>query len=864
MWTSKQLREAFTGYFRKRGHEIIESSSVVPLDDDTLLFTNSGMVQFKSNLLGVKNKFSGVRRACSVQRCIRAGGKHNDLDDVGKDTYHHTFFEMMGNWSFGDYFKKEAIDYAWDFLVNILKISGDRLYATYFHDEASDVDPDTETKRLWSRYLPLSHIVKGSFRNNFWEMGDTGPCGPCSEIHFDRIGGRDASGLVNTDDPDVLEVWNLVFMQYNRTDSGMDKLRVPSIDTGIGFERLLSILNNVRSNYLTDLFVPLFEYIRNEGDLDEYKDTISGPSAGVDAGYRILADHSRTIAVCLHYGVVPSNEGRGYVLRRICRRAVRCAQETLGLKAGVLERLVEKAAGILGISLEESVLRAVSREEALFGRTLNRGIVLFKKLAAKGSTISGRDAFVLYDTYGFPLDLTKILAAENNATVDEEEFHRERERSRMLSREARRRPFSLPESSITTDDRYKYLENGIDAELLFQSEREGEVGCVFDKTCFYYECGGQVGDSGVITFYEDGVKVGVLAVADTQMISGNIFHIGKLDGRTAAAARLVFDSDRRDKIKKSHTGVHILYYFLRKTLLDEVIEQKGSLVEAGRLRFDFSCSRALGTEEIRDIEAKMNSLVDEDCSVEVEVVKFEGLDPSVTRNTNEEYPEYVRNVRVLWKNDTIQDLCGGVHVKRTSEIERIRIISETGVSLNTRRIVALTGEAAARAEEDARRLLEAGSAEGALPTIPLVERREIERIRDARAKALDEKRVKTIMEQLKRANELVLQLRTEALMADGKERPFVSFEYDGSCISTKDVRKQVRKVMDIFEKNGINGIAYCFVNGGVHLVLSQECGDVLERIRGCLDSTSVRTVDRFYICYGTVGTKEAFIAAVIK
>lgn len=864
MWTSKRLRETFTGYFREHGHRVIESSSVVPLNDDSLLFTNSGMVQFKSNILGLENKFSGISRACSIQRCIRAGGKHNDLDDVGKDTYHHTFFEMLGNWSFGDYFKKEAIDYAWDFLVNVLKLPRDRLYATYFHDEASKVEPDTETKHLWSRHLPLSHIVKGSFRDNFWEMGDTGPCGPSSEIHFDRIGGRDASSLVNTDDPDVLEVWNLVFMQYNRTGAGMNKLKVPCIDTGIGFERLLSILNNMRSNYLTDLFVPLFECIRAEGSLDEYRDSVTGPTAKIDTGYRILADHARTIAVCLYYDVMPSNEGRGYVVRRICRRAIRCAREVLNLKAGFLEKLVENAAKILEIDLRDGHLRAVSREESLFSKTLDRGIVLFKKLVAKGPFISGKDVFTLYDTYGFPLDLTKILAEENNVAIDEEGFYRERERLRTLSREARKTPFFLPERRIVTDDRYKYTENNIDAELLFKSERGDVVGCVFDKTCFYYESGGQVGDTGIITFYDGYTVVGTLAVADTQMVSGNIFHIGKLDGRTAAKANLTFDSERRDKIKKNHTGSHILYYFLRKTLQDEFVEQRGSLVEAERLRFDFSCSRPLRIEEIRDLETKMNLLVDEDCDVDVKIVRFDELDSSVTKNPNEEYPEYVRNVRVLGKNDKVQDLCGGVHVKKTSEIMRIRIISENGVSLGTRRIVALTGEAALKAEEDAKRLIECATMESAVPTIPLVEKRQIERIKEARAIEQDARRVKAIVEQLKRANEIVLQIKTKTLMADSKERTFVSFECDSSALSSKDIKKQVRKVMDIFEKNNINGIAYSFMNRNVHFALSLECKDVLEHMKCCLDSINVRNIDKFYICYGIASSKEAFVGAINK
>lgn len=439
LWSSSKLRKTFLDYFKSHGHEVIDSSSITPKGDDSLLFTNSGMVQFKANFLGLKNRFSEVKRACSIQRCIRAGGKHNDLDDVGKDTYHHTFFEMLGNWSFGDYFKEEAIDLAWNFLTKSLNIPKDRLYVTYFGDHNSEIPPDITAKKIWSRYLPESHILKGSIVENFWEMADTGPCGPCTEIHFDRIGNRLASSLVNKNDPDVLEVWNIVFMEYNRTSTGLSRLNRPCVDTGIGFERLLSILNNVRSNYLTDLFVPIFEFIQQEGCLEEYTDAIYGESFEKDKAYRILADHSRTIAVCLYYDVFPSSEGRGYVVRRLLRRSIRYSQEVFNFKNGFLARLVSKAADILGLKLNECKIKYISNEELLFSKTLSRGVTLFKKILSKSTSISGKDAFVLYDTYGFPLDLTKILAEENSIKVDEEGFHDELNKSRIVSRSSRKK-----------------------------------------------------------------------------------------------------------------------------------------------------------------------------------------------------------------------------------------------------------------------------------------------------------------------------------------------------------------------------------------------------------------------------------------
>lgn len=863
MVTAKELRESFISYFKKQNHEVVESSSVVPLNDETLLFTNSGMVQFKHNLLGIENKFSAMKRACSVQRCIRAGGKHNDLDDVGKDTYHHTFFEMLGNWSFGDYFKKDAISFAWDLLVNGLGMPSDRLYVTYFCDEESGIDADIEAKMSWARHLPADHIVKGNFKDNFWEMGETGPCGPCSEIHYDRIGGRNAASLVNTDDPNVIEIWNLVFMQYNRSERGLEKLPVQCIDTGAGFERVLSILNDVKSNYLTDLFLPLFEYIREVGGVEEeYKDTIEGEFAKSDTSYRVLADHSRTMAVCLHDGVRPANEGRGYVLRRICRRALRYAHEVFKLKNGFLEKLVAKAGETLEIALPADKLKIVSDEETLFSRTLSKGIVMFKKLVAKSGAISARDAFMLYDTYGFPVDLTKILADENNVTVDIKGFYKEQLRFKELSRGVKKSQFRFPETRTVTEDKYKYTDNGICAELLFQSERDGQLGCVFDKTCFYYECGGQVGDTGTITFYDSNdLQTGVLTVLDTQLINATIFHIGTLEGETAKKVKLVFDHEKREKTKKNHTGTHILFYFLRKILKGERVEQEGSLVDPEKLRFDFSCTRALTLDEVKNLEMLMNCFVAENNSVVTEIIRFEDTGAEVVKVRGEEYPEDVRKISIVGKSDTLHDLCGGTHVKSTSEIAKIRIITESGIALNIRRIVAFTGDAATKAEESAREVLKAPADTNAC-VIPLIEKRDLEKIMESRSKEIEKKREGAICNQLFNAKEALVRCKTGLMLADDGTRPLLKFNCTCDFFSAKDVKKQIRKVAEIFEKGNVDSIVYCPISFDVHFALSAGREDLLEALKACVEIVSVKKVDVFLICVGRFQSADSLLKTI--
>ena len=447
--TTDQIRRTFIDFFAKQhGHTFVPSSPVVPHDDPTLLFTNAGMNQFKPLFLGQgdpSTDFGRLRRAVNSQKCIRAGGKHNDLEDVGKDTYHHTFFEMLGNWSFGDYFKKDAILWSMELLTKVFKIPADRLYATYFggHKE-SGLEPDFETKELWLKVLPESHVLPGNMKDNFWEMGDTGPCGPCTEIHYDRIGGRHAAALVNTGDPDVLEIWNNVFIQFNRESGGtLRSLPSKHVDTGMGLERLVSVLQHKRSNYDTDVFMPIFGAIERLTGARAYMGKLGQDDHGnVDTAYRVIADHIRTLTFALTDGALPSNVGRGYVLRRILRRAVRYGRQMLGAKTGFFAELVPVVAERFGEAFPEltknpaKVKSIILDEEESFGRTLDRGIKLFAEVAdhAKNRSISGEDAFKLYDTYGFPVDLTALMAEERGLTVDMAGYERERAKAEELSR----------------------------------------------------------------------------------------------------------------------------------------------------------------------------------------------------------------------------------------------------------------------------------------------------------------------------------------------------------------------------------------------------------------------------------------------
>lgn len=854
--TSDQIRQQFLDFFASRGkHTIVPSAPVVPHDDPTLLFTNAGMNQFKPLFLGTVDPASplyGLTCAADTQKCIRAGGKHNDLEDVGKDTYHHTFFEMLGNWSFGDYFKPEAIAWAWELLTEIFQFPADRLYATYFGgDKAAGLEPDLEARDLWLRHLPESRVLPGNMKDNFWEMGETGPCGPCSEIHFDRIGNRDAASLVNQDDPDVLEVWNLVFIQFDRR-SATELVPLPArhVDTGMGLERLVSVLQNVRSNYDTDLFTPIFESIQKHTDAPHPYTGKVGPSDTdtVDTAYRVIADHVRTLSFAIADGAVPSNEGRGYVLRRVLRRAVRFGRQMLGAQTGFLAEVVPSVVDKMGHAFPElaehktKIIEIIKDEEESFGRTLDKGIKLFwnsvwkslkdaerSKNAAKPiegirafgqmadsghsqaeqmesaqhsgvmerdyvfvqqtrgpnlwegrlrdinsgvialvlddpPVISGEDAFQLYDTYGFPLDLTQLMAEERGLTVDVEGFNRCMDEQRTRSREGGKSDtdarLNLPADAVArlrhleikpTDDADKYharpiladvkaIWNGRDFDVNTKPSASAPVAVILSATNHYAEAGGQVGDVGTMhVVHEDRSDPndthdkGEFKVRHTRADGGYILHEGTCtrgEIRVGDRVEIRVDQGARTPTMANHTGTHLLNHALREVLGDTV-DQKGSLVAPDRLRFDFSHNKPMTDAELADVESRVARAIEQDLSVYTEIVPL-----NVARQINgvravfgETYPDPVRVVAIgqpvndltddpdnpAWRELSVE-FCGGTHLATSSEAHAFVITSETGIAKGIRRIEALTGPAAMAAHQAAdgvaRQITESANLEG--------------------------------------------------------------------------------------------------------------------------------------------------------
>ncbi|CAG9858360.1 unnamed protein product [Phyllotreta striolata] len=759
--SAKDVRKSYIDFFKEKNHTYVHSSSTIPLDDPTLLFANAGMNQFKSIFLGTvdpNSDLSKLIRAVNSQKCIRAGGKHNDLDDVGKDVYHHTFFEMMGNWSFGDYFKKEVCTWAWEFLTEKLKLQGDRLYVTYFGgDPASGLEPDTECKQIWLDLgVKPSHVLPGSMKDNFWEMGETGPCGPCSELHYDRIGGREVPELVNMDDPDVLEIWNLVFIQYNReSDGSLKSLPKKHIDCGLGLERLVSVIQNKRSNYDTDLFVPLFDAIQKGTGAPAYQGKVGADDAeGIDMAYRVLADHARTLTIALSDGGHPDNTGRGYVLRRILRRAVRYATEKLGAKPGFFATLVNTVVEILGDVFPEvtkdpqGIIDIINEEEEQFLKTLSRGRSLLNrtitKLDSNVKTLPGDVAWRLYDTYGFPVDLTSLMAEEKGLNVDMEGYEESKKQAQITSQgkgTGVADTINLDVHAITelqnknvppTDDLEKYSyesTNSLESEytfktceaaviaLRFNKEFVDEVhtgqecGVILDKTNFYAEQGGQIFDTGfLVKIGDDSVE---FSVKNVQVRGGYIIHIGNMEGTLKKGDRvsLHIDSARRRLIMSNHTGTHVLNYALRKVLGTEA-DQRGSLVAPDRLRFDFTNKGALNAEQVKKAEECSQQLIAQNRKV---FAKESSLGVAKTirglRAVFEEtYPDPVRVVSIgipvedLEKDpfgpggdDTSIEFCGGTHVLYAGHIGDFVISSEEAIAKGIRRIVALTGPEATKA-----------------------------------------------------------------------------------------------------------------------------------------------------------------------
>lgn len=749
-WTAKKVRETFLSYFEGKQHTIVSSSSVVPHNDPTLLFCNAGMNQFKPIFLGTvgaTEAFASLKRAVDTQKCIRAGGKHNDLDDVGKDSYHHTFFEMLGNWSFGDYFKKEAIGYSWELLTKVYGIAPDRLYVTYFEgDEANGLEPDLEAKQIWLDVgVPEDHILPGNMKDNFWEMGETGPCGPCSEIHYDRIGGRNAAHLVNMDDPNVLEIWNNVFMQYDRQkDRSLKTLPAQHIDTGMGYERLVSVLQDKTSNYDTDVFSPLFEKIQEVTKARQYTDKYGKDDVdGIDTAYRVIADHIRLLTFAISDGGVPNNTGRGYVVRRVLRRGARYARKYFNVEIGnffsqILPALVAQMGEQFPeiVRMQSEVAEILDEEEAQFARTLDKGEKMFDKYAAQSikagtNHISGDEVWRLYDTFGFPEDLTKIMADERSLTYDDKEIEAARLRALEASKAVKEGGVTFAKLDVhqiaelnnqnvpATIDEPKYTEPATKAKVVYIYDGKDfhkstkdilpgqNFGLLLDQTNFYAEQGGQVADVGTIVI--DGSAE--FKVVDVQTYGGYVLHNGFMEKGDLSAGDEVtceYDEIRRQPIRNNHTGTHILNHALREELGEEV-HQKGSLVDAERLRFDFSNKAQVTVPQIKKIEQFSNDYIKRNAEVFYKDVPLEEAQSiyGLRAVFGETYPNPVRVVSVgvsvddllanpdnkEWRNVSVE-FCGGTHVKTTNEIKDLVIIEESGIAKGIRRIIAVTGQTA--------------------------------------------------------------------------------------------------------------------------------------------------------------------------
>ncbi len=700
MLTAKEIRETFKRYFEERDHHIVPSAPMVIKDDPTLMFTNAGMNQFKDIILG--NKDAQWRRVADSQKCLRVSGKHNDLEEVGHDTYHHTMFEMLGNWSFGDYFKHEAIDWAWDLLVNVYGLEPKNLYATVFEGDASiGVARDDEAATFWEAHLPKDHILNGNAHDNFWEMGDTGPCGPCSEIHIDLRSEEEkaaipGASLVNKDNPLVIEIWNLVFMQYNRkVDGSLEPLPNKVIDTGMGLERLCMALQGKKSNYDTDVFQPLI------GKLGEMCGKKYGDNKDVDIAMRVVADHVRTIAFSVADGQLPSNAKAGYVIRRILRRAVRYGYTFLGFKEAFMYRLIDTLIEGMGdaypeIKAQADLIKHVTKEEEdAFLRTLDTGMKLIEKViadtkAAGKTVVDGKEAFTLYDTFGFPLDLTELILRENGMTVNEEEFNVEMQKQKQRARNA---------AAVEATD-WVELRDGVtefvgydltecDVNILryrkVTQKNKSFYQIVLDRTPFYAEMGGQVGDRGTLTLGDE-----VIEVTDTKRENNLPVHItAKLPSDVNATLHAAIDIEARHAIERNHTATHLLHAALRQVLGTHV-EQKGSYVDPVSLRFDFSHFRKVTPEEIRQVEHLANKMI-RDAIVREEHREMP-IDEARQMGAMALFGEkYGDRVRVIKYGDSVE-LCGGTHVPNTGNIGMVRIVSESSIAAGIRRIEALTGE----------------------------------------------------------------------------------------------------------------------------------------------------------------------------
>ncbi len=729
MTTANEIRQQFIDFFvKKHGHTFVPSSSVVPHDDPTLLFANAGMNQFKDVFLGTGTR--PYKRAANTQKCIRAGGKHNDLEDVGKDTYHHTFFEMLGNWSFGDYFKKEAIRWAWQLLTEVWKLDKSRLHATVFEgDPKEGLEPDDEAAALWRSETDIdpAHIHMGNKKDNFWEMGETGPCGPCTEIHIDRTPDKSGGKLVNAGTPDVIEIWNLVFIQFNRgADRKLTPLPAKHVDTGMGFERVCAVLQGKASNYDTDVFAPIFQAIQKitkapayTGKLGDHKDT----------AYRVIADHIRALTFALSDGATPSNEKRGYVLRSILRRAERFGRQYLNAKEPFLHELAPVVVETMGGFFPElkrdpdRVVKIIREEEVSFIRNFDRGLELFEKVVRRTSErestiVSGDEAFDLHTTYGFFIDITEQMAGEVGMSVDRSRYEqRMKEFKESSGNIVSARAHIITQSKVTargivlpgTDDSRKYTHLTTTAKLegwVLDStvvkhgalEQDEEAALILERTCFYAEQGGQIGDTGVIH-----TETGRFDVTNTQRLGDCVLHLGRVSrGQIKAGQPATLEvSSARAHIMRNHTATHLLNWALRK-VLGEHVEQRGSLVDAEKTRFDFTHDKPMLPEEIAEVERLVNEKIYADLPVTPITMPLAEAKQLVGVRAvfGEKYPDPVRVLLIgphKPEEATLEhsiEFCGGTHLNHTGQAGFFKVVSQELVGKGIRRVVAVTGREA--------------------------------------------------------------------------------------------------------------------------------------------------------------------------
>ena len=818
MMTAAEIRQSFFDFFERKQHEIVPSSPIVLPADPTLLFTNAGMNQFKEIFLGART--SEASRVADTQKCIRVSGKHNDLEEVGIDTYHHTFFEMLGNWSFGDYYKREVIGWAWELLTEVWKLPKDRLWATVYTD-------DDEAAELWAEVTDIGadHILRFGEKDNFWEMGETGPCGPCSEIHIDLTEDGSGKELVNAGSPEVIEIWNLVFIQYNRkADKSLEELPRKHVDTGMGLERVVAVIQGKKSNYDTDLFQPLIQKIEAmSGRRYEGEDAIA---------MRVVADHLRTLSFAIGDGVLPSNDGRGYVLRRLLRRAVRYGRK-LGMTEPFMGRLfpvLQEMMGELFPELrkqEENILRALESEESSFAAALDRGMELFDGVAAAAKAAGeqifpGDEAFKLYDTYGFPIDLTELMAGEQGLTLDLDRCEVLMAEQKQRARAARNtgalnaemdqiaelvnQGVSSEFSGYTTMvDEGKILAVYVDGNAVEQAGTGVDAQVLLSRTPFYAESGGQVGDVGVIES-----DAGRIQVADTRKpAAGLILHQGTVSEGVLAVGDVVrtnVSRDRRMQLQRHHTATHILNFALRQ-LVNENIKQAGSYVAPDRLRFDFNHYEALTGEQLRAIEKLVNEKIMEDDAVstyEMELKEVHKTD--IVAVFDEKYGDKVRVVNV---GGFSKELCGGTHVERAGQIGLCRIVSESSVAAGIRRIEAVCGWSALEWTEREHDLVQQMSQRFSInwPELP--------------------KRVESLVE---RNRELEKELKEQA---------------------QKAAQSGVGKLID--KQVMVNGVA----------VLAADAGEMaMENLRGVLDTLMQQLPDGVIVLGAANGGKACFAAAV--